>query len=147
MLECIEFDYNNKSLLERFYVFYQDFLLRDYDFDAINSYQNFIEKLIINDNCNAFIITDRKQIIGGFVFDYIKEENTAIVKYATSKNLDEMNDEVLVDLSYSALNDIAKENGFEKIGTILETPKKKHSKIILDKSDFLLSKVLCLSKK
>ena len=87
MVKYTLFNYEDKTSVKRFYSFYQNFLLTNFMFEQVGSYQSFIEKLCNNSFYEAIIAYDEKEL-GGVIFEYEKDSNVGFIHYLETNNND-----------------------------------------------------------
>ncbi|MBR2833810.1 MAG: hypothetical protein IKE75_05240 [Bacilli bacterium] len=129
MFKYAVFNYNDKESVLRFYNFYQNIILDNFDFENIDSYQNFIEKLAQNELYNAIIIYREKEL-GGAIFEYNKSINHGIIHYLIGDN-DKIKN-VIYSLASEHINE--KAQNYTNIKPLIfdNTPKKKRIDNTLD---------------
>lgn len=138
------FDYNDKNSVIMFYNFYQNFLLNDYIFENLGSYQSFIEKLRKNDLYNALVLHGEDEL-GGAIFEYDKNSNLGIIHYLGFNESNEYLEQEIFDLVGYYTKKIAEEYCEEEpiiVSRILKTKDEEDGLDIVHNDEYFLKKIL-----
>ena len=143
MIKYTLFDYEDKDSIKRFYNFYQKFLLNNFLFFVLGSYQSFIEMLRKNNYCEAVMAYDEMDL-GGIIFEYEKDSNLGIIHYLETNNNDFL-EQILYDFATYRLNKLAGDFYVESPNIVRGTFKRRKEQPVVafqHKDEYFLKKLV-----